>query len=85
MIIIGTIGRVIIGVMMILMDGGVNGKINKKIMMEILIGGMMMDGEMTNKKKIKNQRRLQLRPQSQIQLLLQIHAQSLLTLTQLFK
>jgi hypothetical protein len=85
MIIIGMIGKVIIGVMMILMDGGVNGKINKKIMMEILIGGMMMDGEMTNKKKIKNQRRLQLRPQSQIQLLLQIHEQSLLTLTQLFK
>lgn len=62
---------------MILMDGGVNGKINKKIMMIILIGGMMMDGEVTNKRKIKSQRRLQLRPQ--------IHAPSLLTLTQLFK
>ena len=53
MIIIGMIGKVIIGVLMIVMDGGVIGMKNKKVIKIIKIGGMMMDGEMKGFKMIR--------------------------------
>lgn len=46
MIIIGMIGKVIIGVLMIVMVGGVIGMKSKKEMKIIKTGGMMMDGVM---------------------------------------
>lgn len=46
MIIIGMIGKVIIGVLMIVMAGGVIGMKRRKEMRIIKIGGMMMGGEM---------------------------------------
>lgn len=53
MIIIGMIGKVIIGVLMIVMDGGVIGMNSKKVIKVIKIGGMMMDGEMKGFKMIR--------------------------------
>lgn len=53
MIIIGMIGKVIIGLLMIVMDGGVIGMKKKKVIKVIKIGGMMMDGEMKGFKMIK--------------------------------
>ena len=53
MIIIGMIGKVIIGLLMIVMDGGAIGMNNKKVIKIIKIGGMMMDGEIKGFKMIK--------------------------------
>jgi len=45
-VIIGTIGKVIIGLLMIAMTGGANGMNKNKNIMEIQIGGTMMGGDM---------------------------------------